>query len=111
VLEKILILDNLRKNIIVMEWCMCKHNGKSIDHLLLHYEVAMEVWSMVFQLFGVTWMMPGRMKDCLGSWRGQKGVTVQFCKFGEWFLCMLCGVYGEKGMHGALRTGNLDSPS
>ena len=58
----------------VMEWCcMCKHNGESTDHLLLHCEVAMEVWSMVFQLFGVTWVMPGRMKDCLGSWRRQRG--------------------------------------
>jgi hypothetical protein len=72
VLEKILILDNLRKkHIIVTEWCvLCKHNGESIDHLLLHCEVAMEVWSMVFQLFGVTWVIPSRMKDYLGSWRG-----------------------------------------
>jgi hypothetical protein len=46
---------------------MCKHNGESIDHLLLHCEVAMEVWSMVFQFFGVMWVMPGRVKDCLGS--------------------------------------------
>jgi hypothetical protein len=52
---------------------VCKHNGESIDHLLLHCEVAIEVWSMVLQLFGVTWMMPARMKDCLGSWRGQRG--------------------------------------
>jgi hypothetical protein len=45
VLGKILMLDNLRKkNIIVMEWCyMCKRSGKSIDHLLLHCEVALEV--------------------------------------------------------------------
>ena len=64
VLGKILTLDNLRKkNIIVMEWCcMCKYIGESIDQLLLHCEVAMEVWSMVFQLFGVMLVMPGRMK-------------------------------------------------
>jgi hypothetical protein len=50
VLGKILILDNLhKKHIIVTELCvLCKHNGESIDHLLLHCEVAMEVWSMVF---------------------------------------------------------------
>ena len=49
VLGKILTLDNLRKkNIIVIEWCcMCRHNGESIDPLLLHCEVAIEVWSMV----------------------------------------------------------------
>ena len=45
VLGKILTLDNLRKkNIIVMEWCcMCKYSGESIDHLLLHCEVAIEL--------------------------------------------------------------------
>jgi hypothetical protein len=52
---------------------MCKKRGESINHLLLHCEVAMEVWNMVFQLFGVMWVMLGRLNDCLGSWRGQKG--------------------------------------
>jgi hypothetical protein len=69
VLGKILTMDNLRKkNIIVMDWCcICKKSGESIDHLLLHCEVAIEVWNMVFQLFGVMWVMPGRLNDCLGS--------------------------------------------
>jgi hypothetical protein len=25
------------------------------------------------KLFGVTWVMLGRMRECLGSWRGQRG--------------------------------------
>jgi hypothetical protein len=33
---------------------MYKKNGESIDYLLLHCEVAIEVWSMVCQLFDVT---------------------------------------------------------
>ena len=75
VLGKILTMDNLRKkNIIVVEWCcMCKKSGESINHFLLHCEVAIELWNMVCQLFGVTWVMPGRMKECLESWRGQRG--------------------------------------
>jgi hypothetical protein len=49
VLGKILTMDNLRKkNIIVTEWCcMCKKSGESIDHVLLHCEVASKVWNMV----------------------------------------------------------------
>jgi hypothetical protein len=41
-LGKILTMDNLRKqNLIVVDWCcMCKKSGKTIDHLLLHCEVA-----------------------------------------------------------------------
>ena len=72
-LGKILTMDNLcKKNIIVTEWCcMCK-SGEFIAHLLLHCEAAVEVWNMVCQLFGVMWVMPRNVTDCLGSWRAQK---------------------------------------
>jgi hypothetical protein len=41
-LGKILTLYNLRKKkVILVDWCyMCKKSGESIDHLLLHCEVA-----------------------------------------------------------------------
>jgi hypothetical protein len=41
-LGKILTMDNLRKrHVIVIDWCcMCKRHGESVDHLLLHCEVA-----------------------------------------------------------------------
>jgi hypothetical protein len=59
-LQKILTLDNLRKrNVVVVEWCcLCKKNGKSIDHILLHCEVVRELWSCILKLFGVEWVMP-----------------------------------------------------
>jgi hypothetical protein len=39
---KILTFDNLRKwQIIVVDWCcMCKKSRKTVDHLLLHCEIA-----------------------------------------------------------------------
>ena len=37
---------------------MCKCNGESVDHLFLHCLVAMDLWSMVLGLFGVSWVMP-----------------------------------------------------
>jgi len=42
VLGKILTHDNLRRHgIVVVEWCvMCKKYGESVDHLLLHCNVA-----------------------------------------------------------------------
>jgi len=52
---------------------MCKKCGESIDHLFLHYEVATELWSVFLQLFGVDWVMPRKVNDFLGSWRGQLG--------------------------------------
>ena len=41
-LGKILTHDNLRKRsiVVVEQCCMCKKNGESIDHLLIHCEVA-----------------------------------------------------------------------
>jgi hypothetical protein len=46
--------DNLRRrHIVVVEWCcMCKKNGESIDHLLLHYDVAWDIWRFFYNLFG-----------------------------------------------------------
>lgn len=40
-LRRILIMDNLQKQhiILVDRWCMCKRNIESIGHLLLHCEV------------------------------------------------------------------------
>jgi hypothetical protein len=44
-LGKILTHDNLRRRgIVVVEWCvMCKKHGESVDHLLLHCDVAQVV--------------------------------------------------------------------
>jgi hypothetical protein len=41
-LGKILTMDNLQKQhvIVVDRCCMCKKNRESVDHLLLHCEVA-----------------------------------------------------------------------
>jgi hypothetical protein len=49
-LGKILTLDNLRKeNVIIVEWCcMYKKCGESIYHLLLNCEVVTELWSVSF---------------------------------------------------------------
>jgi hypothetical protein len=84
-LGKILTHDNLRKrNVIVMEWCcVCKKSGESIDHLLLHCEVARALWSYVLILFGVEWIMPRTVLELLNSWGGgdwewstQRGLAV-----------------------------------
>jgi hypothetical protein len=69
-LGKVLTHDNLRRrHIVVVEWCcMCKKNGESIDHLLLHCDVAQVVWSSFYSLFGVEWVIPRRVLDLLSGW-------------------------------------------
>jgi hypothetical protein len=68
-LGKILTHDNLRKrNVVVIEWyCMCKKNEESIDYLLLHCEVARDLWSYILILFGVEWVMPRTVLELLNS--------------------------------------------
>ena len=52
---------------------MCKCNGELVDHLFLHCPVAMDLWSMVLGLFGVTWAMPQFVVGLLACWQGRLG--------------------------------------
>jgi hypothetical protein len=74
-LGKILTADNLRRRgMIVVSWCcMCKADGESVDHLLLHCPYAKELWDMIFGLFGLQWVMPKRVIDLFSCWYGSVG--------------------------------------
>ena len=52
---------------------MCKVDGESVDHLFLHCALARELWTMVFRLFGMHWVMPRRVVDVLACWKGRFG--------------------------------------
>lgn len=59
------IMDNLRKlNLIVVYWCcMCKKSRETINHVLLHCEVARALRNSVFGLCWLEWVMPQRLVD------------------------------------------------
>ena len=67
---KILTIDNLRlRKIRITNWCyMYKCNGESVDHLLLHCSIALDLWSMILGLFGVHWVMPKSVIELLASY-------------------------------------------
>ena len=44
---------------------MSKRCGESVDHLLFHCPIAFELWSLVFCLFGLHWVMPLKVLGCL----------------------------------------------
>ena len=73
-LGKILTIDNLRRRrVTIMDWyCMCKVDGESVNHLLLHCPVALELWNLVLALFGVVWVMPKGV-ELLCCWAGRFG--------------------------------------
>ena len=74
-LGKILTTNNLRKRrVLVLDWCyMRKSCGESVDHLLLHCPIACELWSLVFCLFGIHWVMPHKVIELFKSWQGMFG--------------------------------------
>jgi hypothetical protein len=88
-LRKILTHDNLRKrNVVMVEWCCRrKKSGKTIDHLLLHCEVARDLWSYILTLFGIEWVMPRTVLELLTNW----GASVVYGPTKEaWWLVPLC---------------------
>jgi hypothetical protein len=73
--EKILTCDNLIwKGYTLVGWCcMCRSNGETVDHLLLHCPAAYELWIFIFRLFHTQWVMPQRVLDLLFGWHNWFG--------------------------------------
>jgi hypothetical protein len=69
-LGKILIVDNLyeRHDVIVDRYCLYKRNMESVDHLLLHCDVASALCNSLFTRFGLSWVMLRRVIDLFACW-------------------------------------------
>ena len=60
-----------KKCILVTYWCYtCKGSEQSVDHLLLHWPIASELWCMVFKLLGASWVIPKSVVDLIASYKG-----------------------------------------
>jgi hypothetical protein len=60
---------------------MCKRNWESIDHLLLHCDLAHVLWSALFSQFKLVWVMPRRVLDlCACWWSSRRSRTVEIWK-------------------------------
>jgi hypothetical protein len=79
---------------------MCKKNGESVDHLLIHCEVATQLWHYIFTLFGNEWVMPQKVLDLFACWNhvGGGGGGILLKLFGGWLLYVSFGAYGGRGM-------------
>jgi hypothetical protein len=51
---------------------------------------------MVCQLFGVMWVMPDSVTDCLGSWRAQKGNRTVLQTWRMVPLCVMWCIWRER---------------
>ena len=69
-LSRILTNDKLEAVSACCYWmcCMCKRAGENINHLLSHCPITRELWSMVFTLSGVFWVMPKGIVEHKSLW-------------------------------------------
>jgi len=76
---------------------MCNKSGESIEHLLLHCEVSCDLWSYIFTLFGVKWIMP-RMVLELTSWGVSYGygLAKKVCQLVS--LCLMWCIWREQNV-------------
>ena len=75
---------------------MCKSCGESLDHLLLHCPIACELWSLVFYMFGIHWVMPHKVIELFESWQGKFG---RHCNIDFWRLvphCLIWCIWRER---------------
>ena len=97
-LGRILTSNNLRKRqVVVIDWCcMSKKDGETIDHLLLHWPLARELWNMEFSLIGVSWVMPrGIVKLWAAKFNKCKSAVI-------WSMiphCLMWGIWWEMNAH------------
>ena len=87
--EKNLTMDKVRKcSICIVDWyCMCKNSGETTDPLLLYCAYATDIWSMLFCLFGIQWIMPEKTMNLLAYWRRFWETLLCWCMEGHSSLC------------------------
>ena len=75
---------------------MCKKNGESVDHLLIHCEVATRLWHYIFTLFGIEWVMPQRVLDLLACWNQMGGRDISRVIWRMVPLCVIWCIWRER---------------
>ncbi|KAF3651267.1 putative transcription repressor MYB6-like [Capsicum annuum] len=68
--EAILTQDNLcrRKFQLANRCFMCQHSSETVNHLLLHWSVASDLWNMFLSISGISWVLPRNVKETMESW-------------------------------------------
>jgi hypothetical protein len=54
--------------IVVNRCWLCESDEETVDHLLLHCEVANGLWNVILSKFGLCWVMPYSVKEFFACW-------------------------------------------
>jgi hypothetical protein len=53
---------------VINRRCLCRKDGESVDHQLLHCEFACALCYAIFNLLGLHWVMPSRVEELFACW-------------------------------------------
>ena len=74
---------------------MCRRDGKTINHLLIHCDKAVGLWSFVLRKFGIAWVLPGCVLDLFSGW--YNGLGKVYSKIWNMVpLCLLWTLWHER---------------
>ena len=60
---------------VIEDWfSLCRSDGESVSHFLLHCSLVSNLWAFIFCLVGIDWIMPNSVAAMLESWDGVRGV-------------------------------------
>ena len=94
----ILMINNMvKKGWPLVNWCcLCHCKGETVDHLLIHCELSHVLWSEVFLVFGIQWVMPKTVASLLFAWRNWFGKYLSnILNMVPGFEHVVCGYFGR----------------
>ena len=94
----ILMINNMvKKGWPLVNWCcLCRCKGETVDHLLIHYELSHVLWSKVFLVSGIQWVMTKTVASFLFAWRDWFGKYLSnILNMVPGFEHVVCGYFGR----------------
>ena len=80
---------------VIEDWfSLCRSDGESVSHFLLHCSLVSNLWAFIFCLVGIDWIMPNSVAAMLESWDGVRGSS-KICKSLEGSSSLSFVVYSE----------------
>lgn len=93
----LLTQDNLnRKGFYMVNRCtLCRKNEETVNHLLLHCSVAIDIWSMLYRFFELSLVMPQNLRRAQLSW-SLWNVDKAIMKIWLMILQLFSGAHGQR---------------
>ncbi|KAG6675596.1 hypothetical protein I3842_15G111500 [Carya illinoinensis] len=75
---------------------MCRKNGETVDHLLLHCEVVGTLWNEVLNRMELAWVMLATMTELMASWINLRGFPQNLAVWKMVSICIMWCLWKEQ---------------